>query len=143
MNTTIATLLAVGAQTHVHTVRLGLDAVRALQEEHTDGGERAESTESGCDGVGHLPPQGSVDVILGSDIICQDSDCIGICRAVLHFLKPETGEAVFICGGTRNRYGIDKFPAACEAAGLALEMDPVSDDVLRGIAKNQTHNSSA
>jgi predicted nicotinamide N-methyase len=111
-----------------------LDALRGT-------GRADKADDFGRDGDVQLPPCGSVDMMLGSDIICQDSDCIGICRTLVHFLKPGTGTAVFICGGTRNRYGIDKFPAACKAAGLALEMGPVGEDVLAGIAKNQTHNS--
>ncbi len=88
-----------------------------------------------------LPPRGSVDLVLGSDIICQDSDCAGICRALRHFMRRDGGRAVFVCGGTKNRYGIDKFPGACAAAGLALTVAPVPDGVLAGVRRNLTHNS--
>ena len=128
---------------NLDTVQDDIDEKDKAKEEREDkgggGGESADSEEQSSEN--QLPPRGSVDMMLGSDVICQDSDCIGICRALVHFLKPETGTAVFICGGTRNRYGIDKFPSACEAAGLTLEMRPVGEDVLAGIAKNQTHNS--
>jgi predicted nicotinamide N-methyase len=88
-----------------------------------------------------LPPRGTVDIVLGSDIVCQDSDCLGIVRALRYFLNPNGGRAVFICGGTKNRYGIDKLPAACAAGGLDIVVEPVGADILDGIARNRTHNS--
>ena len=110
-----------------------LASLHSSEEEEEDDDERSTSKQ--------LPQPGSVDVILGSDIICQDSDCIGICRTIVHFLKPQTGKAVFICGGTKNRYGIDKFPAACQENGLVLESSPVGEDILSEMSQNQTHNS--
>ena len=92
-----------------------------------------------CDAT--LPPPGTVDIVLGSDIVCQDSDCLGIVRALRYFLNPNEGRAVFICGGTKNRYGIDKLPAACAAGGLDIVVEPVGADILDGIARNRTHNS--
>ena len=127
-----------------------LDRIEDKVEDEGGGGEREgegvkikgkHPQQNNDESTSKLPASGSVDIMLGSDIICQDSDCIGICRALVYFLKPESGKAVFICGGTRNRYGIDKFPAACEEAGLTLDMSPVGNDILSGVAKNQTHNS--
>lgn len=46
----------------------------------------ATTTKLGSNGEGSSIPQ--VDIIIGSDFVCKDEDCVGATRVIVHFLKP-------------------------------------------------------
>ena len=65
---------------------------------------------------GWVTPDGrmmdQVDLILASDIICQPEDAYAAARTIDCGLK-STGKALVVLGGSKHRFGVDKFEDAC------------------------------
>ena len=90
-----------------------------------------------------LPKEKSVDVMLGSDVICQESDCVGVARMLDYYLT-RAGQAFFVLGSDENRYGVGKFRTTMESNGFDVEsMDAaISVEACEAfLNKNQNFNS--
>ena len=87
----------------------------------------------------------SMEVILGADVVCQESDCFNIARVIKYFLKKDFGVAYFIIGAQDSRFGVEKFEEAMLVQGLHVEnMDEVinkNDEYKNFIAINEHFNS--
>ena len=58
------------------------------------------------------------DIILGSDLICQKSDCEGVARLLDRFLAPSADAyALIVLGSAKSRWGVDAFAPAIAAVG--------------------------
>lgn len=85
----------------------------------------------------------TVDVIVGSDVICEESDCLGVARMLDRFLT-ETGTGYFVLGSDANRYGVDKFSSIIASQGFDISsMDEAisGEDCSTFLRKNQNFNS--
>ena len=85
----------------------------------------------------------SVDVVIGSDVICMESDCHGVARMLDRFLK-ETGVGFFVLGSDDNRYGVDKFSSIITSHGFVVKsMDEAisNEDCSSFLKNNQNFNS--
>lgn len=49
------------------------------------------------------------DVIIGSDLICKESDCHGVAKTLHHYLEYPHGVAYIINGSSKSRYGSERF----------------------------------
>jgi predicted nicotinamide N-methyase len=73
------------------------------------------------------------ETIIASDMVCQRKDAFGVVRTLLAFLAPG-GTAHIVLPSPSNRYGVEAFPEALEAAGLKFTCEPVEEEALtRGI----------
>ena len=71
----------------------------------------------------------SMDVILGADVVCQDSDCYNIARVVKYFLVKDDGVAFFVIGAQESRFGVEHFEEAMIKEGLDVEnMDDIINE---------------
>jgi len=72
---------------------------------------------------GWVTPDGrimdKVDLILASDIICQPEDAYAAARTIDCGLK-STGKALVVLGGSKHRFGVDKFEDACLEQNLII-----------------------
>ncbi|KAG5184860.1 S-adenosyl-L-methionine-dependent methyltransferase [Tribonema minus] len=75
------------------------------------------------------------DIIIGADMICQESDAAGVTRALLRHLAPR-GVAHFVLPHSRTRYGVEALPAMLHAAGLRYERAEVGRELLEGIEES-------
>ena len=79
----------------------------------------------------------------GSDVICEESDCLGVARMLDRFLT-ETGTGYFVLGSDANRYGVDKFSSIIASQGFDISsMDEAisGEDCSTFLRKNQNFNS--
>jgi len=68
-----------------------------------------------------------VELLLGSDIICQASDAVAAAKTVHDALKP-SGVAFIVCADSTHRFGVDRFPTECQRVdGLDVETRNVRD----------------
>ena len=59
------------------------------------------------------------DVVVASDVVCQDSDCDGVARALKAHLAPH-GECLVTLGAPESRYGVASFEATLTRAGFRV-----------------------
>ena len=64
-------------------------------------------------------------VIIGTDIVCSDSDGRAAAGAVARHLAPQ-GRGYFLLPPAKVRYGVAAFTLACEERGLVVRTEPVS-----------------
>ncbi len=87
----------------------------------------------------------SMDVILGADVICQESDCYNIARVLKYYLTKDTGVAYFLHGTEEHRFGVEKFATAMQSEGFnVVNMDDVineNGEYQTFIASNRHFNS--
>ena len=101
------------------------------------------SNDASAAGVAKVYKGKSVDVIVGSDVICEESDCLGVARMLDRFLT-ETGTGYFVLGSDANRYGVDKFSSIIASQGFDISsMDEAisGEDCSTFLRKNQNFNS--
>jgi hypothetical protein len=68
----------------------------------------------------------SADLVIGSDMVCRDSDCIGVVRCLRHFLAPGPASlGVFFLAPSESRWGVAKFQDSLEAAGFQVHRSTV------------------
>lgn len=70
-----------------------------------------------------------VDLVIASDVVCQDSDAFNLAKVVAVLMKP-SGAALIILPVPENRFGTDSFPAALESEGLQWEMHEITKPYL-------------
>ena len=64
----------------------------------------------------------SMDVILGADVVCQESDCYNIARVLKFFLNKDSGAGYFIIGSKDHRFGAEKFEDIMRSENLNVEV---------------------
>ena len=64
----------------------------------------------------------SMDVILGADVVCQESDCYNIARVLKFFLNKDGGAGYFIIGSKDHRFGAEKFVDIMQSENLNVEV---------------------
>ena len=83
------------------------------------------STDGWIDGNGNT--RAPVELLLGSDIICQASDAVAAAKTVHDALKPG-GVACIVCADSTHRFGVDRFATECQRVdGLDVETRNVRD----------------
>ena len=63
-----------------------------------------------------------MDVILGADVVCQESDCYNIARVLKFFLNKDSGAGYFIIGSKDHRFGVEKFEDIMRSENLNVEV---------------------
>jgi len=73
---------------------------------------------------------GLLDVVIGSDCICDEPSAVGVARLLSLTLKPETGVGYLTAPFPQHRYGVHALPRELAARGLSFEQDEVTDEGL-------------
>jgi predicted nicotinamide N-methyase len=83
------------------------------------------------------------DVIIGTDVVCQPSDCDGLCFMIKRYLAPN-GVCYFTLGGRESRWGVDFFAPTLEQAGFQVQIindvGPIDPRLLAGSPENLACN---
>jgi hypothetical protein len=75
-----------------------------------------------------------MDVVIGSDCICDDDSARGVARLLSICLKPESGVAYILAPFPQHRYGVQALPGELAARNLRYEMEEVTNpSLLHGI----------
>ena len=86
---------------------------------------------------GKLQPP--VDLVLGADIICQDTDSRAVAKSIYDTLKPG-GKAYILCANAEHRFGVDCFEKECVEARLYVDVHQI---IVDGDSQDEAKNSAA
>lgn len=61
------------------------------------------------------------DILIGSDVVCQASDCDGVARCLTMYLNhTPDAKGIFCLGSSQSRYGVDEFEARLGKHGFCI-----------------------
>lgn len=102
---------------------------------HEHGANTFLSNDSIDSGIVALEHGRKYDILLGSDMICCESDAIGVVKCILTYLSPK-GLAIFIIPQPQHRWGTEALIPALNGAGLKVYHRPIVNSSFLNMAAN-------